>query len=134
MSESAVPGLWARRGRQRGEVWRDPTGTTASRCRTCGHTFCETTGSVFYRLRSQREDILEALRSFAQGDHISHVARQMRVNVHTVSDWLTKAFSASGQDVGEELGLTSQQMEDLRTRFAQLRRRRSAAGGQADDS
>jgi hypothetical protein len=55
------------------------------------------------------------------------MARQMRVKPHTVKEWLTKALCLPC--VGEELGLTPQQMDELRNRFARLKGKRFTTGG-----
>lgn len=103
-------------------------------CHTCQRTFCENAGSVFYRLRTSRERVIEAVRLFAQGWDVPRVARRAGVESCAVRDWLMKVFSAPGQEAGAELGLTPQQMDELRARFVRLKGRRSTTRGQADDS
>jgi len=46
---------------------RTRKGVQRFRCQTCGRTFTETTGTIFYRKRTPEHDILETLALLAEG-------------------------------------------------------------------
>jgi hypothetical protein len=53
--------------------------TTAGRqrfkCKTCGRTFTETKGTIFYRRRTPEDEIIETLAFVAEGSRISSLVR-----------------------------------------------------------
>jgi transposase-like protein len=61
------------------------------RCKTCGQTFTETKGTIFYRRRASEEDILDALACIAEGNRVSSTARITEHKEDTISDWLREA-------------------------------------------
>jgi transposase-like protein len=88
-----------------------PNGTQRYRCKTCGVTFTETKGTLFYGRHTPKKDILEALAMLAermsQGyplrpQILAAVARVKGVKEETVSDWLKDAASHI-QEIEEEL-------------------------------
>ena len=50
-------------------------GTQRRKCKTCGKPFAVTRGTIFYRCRTPRKEILEALAMLAERMSISAVAR-----------------------------------------------------------
>ena len=54
---------------------RNRNGTQRYRCKTCVRTFTETNGTLFYRKRTPRKDILETLALLAEGVRISSISR-----------------------------------------------------------
>jgi len=66
-------------------------GTQRYRCKTCGVTFTQTKGTIFYGLRTPQKDILEALAMLAERMSIAAVARVKGVKEDTVSSWLKEA-------------------------------------------
>ena len=66
-------------------------GTQRYRCKVCGKTFVETTGTVFYRKQTPRKDILETLALLAEGVRISSIARAKGHKEDTILDWLREA-------------------------------------------
>jgi len=77
-----------------------PNGVQRHRCKTCGVTFTDTKGTIFYRCHTPQKDILEALAMLAermsQGipprpQILAAVARVKGVKEDTVSSWLKKA-------------------------------------------
>ena len=44
-------------------------------CTSCGKTFTETKGTIFYRRRTAREAIIDTLAQVAEGDRISSLSR-----------------------------------------------------------
>jgi transposase-like protein len=61
------------------------------RCKTCGQTFTETKGTIFYRRRTPEEDILSALACIAEGNRQSSTARITEHKEDTIGDWLREA-------------------------------------------
>ena len=70
-----------------------PNGTQRYICKTCGVTFTETKGTLFYGRRTPKKDILETLAMLAERMSIAAVARVKGVKEETVSDWLKDAVS-----------------------------------------
>ncbi len=61
------------------------------RCKTCGGTFTETKGTLFYRRRTSEDDILDALAQIAEGNRISSVARTTKHKEDAILDWIREA-------------------------------------------
>ena len=61
------------------------------RCKTCGQTFTETKGTIFYRRRTSEEEILSALACIAEGNRMSSAARITGHKEDTIIDWLREA-------------------------------------------
>jgi transposase-like protein len=61
------------------------------RCKTCGQTFVETKGTIFYRRRTPEEEILSALACLAEGNRVSSAARITAHKEDTIGDWLRAA-------------------------------------------
>lgn len=79
-----------------------PNGTQRYICKTCGVTFTETKGTLFYGRHTPKKDILEALAMLAERMSIAAVARVKGVKEETVSDWLKDGVSHI-QEIEEEL-------------------------------
>ena len=60
-------------------------------CRTCGHTFTETKGTIFYRRRTPPEEIIETLALLAEGNRISSLSRVKGHKADTILGWLREA-------------------------------------------
>ncbi|MGQ9467403.1 MAG: transposase [Anaerolineae bacterium] len=71
-------------------------------CRTCGGTFTETKGTIFYRRRTPEAEIIKALAFLAEGSRISSVARVKGHKEDTILDWL-RAAAAHAEVMEEEL-------------------------------
>ncbi len=61
------------------------------RCKTCGKTFVETKGTLFYRRRTSKEEIIETLALIAEGSRISSLARVKGHKEDTIIDWIREA-------------------------------------------
>jgi transposase-like protein len=61
------------------------------RCKTCGKTFTETKGTIFYRKRTEEAEILETLALIAEGSRISSLARVKGHKEDTILAWLREA-------------------------------------------
>lgn len=88
-------------------------GTQRYRCKSCGQTFTETHGTVFYRRQASRETILETLALLAEGVRISSISRAKGIKEDTILDWL-RAAARQAAEVGEAL------LKDYRISQAQL--------------
>jgi transposase-like protein len=61
------------------------------KCQTCGATFTETKGTVFYRRRTSEDEITETLALIAEGSRISSLARAKGHKEDTIIDWIREA-------------------------------------------
>ena len=60
-------------------------------CRTCGKTFCSTTGTPYHRLQHRRATFDEVASLSVEGLNKSAIARVKRIAWNTVHRWLEKA-------------------------------------------
>ena len=67
------------------------SGVQRYQCKTCKHTFTETTGAIFYRKRTPEHDILETLALLAEGSRISSLSRVKGFKEDTILAWLREA-------------------------------------------
>ena len=69
--------------------------TTAGRqrykCKTCGATFTETKGTIFYRRRTAEDEIIDTLALIAEGNRISSLVRAKGHKEDTIIEWIRKA-------------------------------------------
>lgn len=79
------------------------------KCLTCGKTFTETTGTIFYRRRTTAREILDALAQIAEGSRLSSVARTTGHKADTISAWVNAASTHA--ETIEELLLADYQIE-----------------------
>ncbi|MEA2046108.1 MAG: hypothetical protein U9N48_06265 [Euryarchaeota archaeon] len=61
------------------------------RCKTCGNTFTETKGTIFYRRHTPEDEIIETLALIAEGSRISSLARVKGHKEDTIIDWIRDA-------------------------------------------
>ena len=66
-------------------------GVQRYRCTSCGRTFTETTGTVFFRKHASEKDILETLVLLAEGSRISSLSRAKGFKEDTILGWLRDA-------------------------------------------
>lgn len=66
-------------------------GVQRFRCKTCGRTFTETIGTIFYRKRTPEHEILETLALLAEGSRISSLRRVKGFKEDTILAWLRQA-------------------------------------------
>ncbi|NIW91516.1 MAG: hypothetical protein GWN20_01075 [Phycisphaerae bacterium] len=83
-------------------------GTQRYRCKTCGSTFTETKGTIFYRRRTDADEIIETLALLAEGDRISTLARVKGHKEDTILDWLRDA--AKHAEAVEEILMADYQL------------------------
>jgi len=70
---------------------RTRRGVRRFRCQTCGKTFTETTGTIFFRKRTSEHEILETLALLAEGSRISSLTRAKGFKEDTILAWLREA-------------------------------------------
>jgi transposase-like protein len=61
------------------------------KCKTCGGTFTETKGTVFYRLRTPENEVTDTLALIAEGNRVSSLVRTKGHKEDTIIDWIRKA-------------------------------------------
>ncbi len=66
-------------------------GVQRYQCRSCGHTFTATRGTIFFGKRTPERAILETLALLAEGNRISSVARVKGFKEDTILAWLRQA-------------------------------------------
>ena len=92
---------------------RTRKGVQRFHCLTCGGTFTETIGTIFYRKRTPEHEILERLAFLAEGNLISSLTRVKGFKEDTILAWLREA-ARHAQAVEEVL------MADFKVKRAQL--------------
>jgi transposase-like protein len=70
-------------------------GVQRYQCQTCGKYFVATTGTIFYRKRTEEEEILETLALLAEGNRISTLTRVKGIKEDTILSWLREAVQHS---------------------------------------
>ena len=78
------------------------------KCKTCGGTFTETKGTVFYRLRTPENEVTDTLALIAEGNRISSLVRTKGHKEDTIIDWIRKAGQHS--EAIEEVLLSEYQL------------------------
>ena len=82
-------------------------------CKTCGISFTETFGTLFYGKRTSEHEILETLALLAEGSRISSLTRAKGHKEDTILQWLREAEQHT-QAVEEVL------LKDFRIKRGQL--------------
>jgi transposase-like protein len=77
-------------------------GTTAKglqryRCTTCGRTFSENTGTVFYNKHTPAREIIETLALVAEGSRVASLSRVKGFKEDTIRNWLRQAAAHAEQ-------------------------------------
>jgi len=70
---------------------RTKKGVQRYECKTCGRSFTETFGTLFYNKRTPAEEILETLAALAEGSRISSLTRTKGFKEDTILGWLREA-------------------------------------------
>ena len=79
------------------------------KCKTCGCTFVETKGTIFYRRRTPDGEIIETLAFVAEGSRISSLMRVKGYKDDTILAWIRAA--AEHAEAIEEVLLAEYQLE-----------------------
>ncbi|MEO8397820.1 MAG: hypothetical protein ABI700_32810 [Chloroflexota bacterium] len=61
------------------------------RCHTCGMTFASTKGTIFYRLKTPPEVVIQVLTLLAYGAPLQAIVRAFEFDERTVTNWQKKA-------------------------------------------
>ncbi len=87
-------------------------------CTTCGQRFRQSRATVFYKLRTPRQDFIEAVGMLAERCSLRAIARIKHAKLATVLHWLDLA-GAQAADVSQQLtrslSLTQVQIDELWT-------------------
>ena len=84
-------------------------GVQRYQCQTCGKYFVATTGTIFYRKRTEEGEILETLALLAEGNRISTLTRVKGIKEDTILKWLREA--AQHSEVLEEVLMKDYQVK-----------------------
>ena len=76
---------------------KSTTGVQRYRCKLCGGTFTATKGTLFYRRRTPKKEILQTLALLAEGVRISSIARAKGIKADTILAWLREAALHAGR-------------------------------------
>ena len=79
------------------------------KCKTCGNTFTETKGTIFYRRRTPDNEIVETLALVAEGNRINSLVRVTGHKEDTILAWIRDA--AEQAETIEETLLAEYQLE-----------------------
>ena len=66
------------------KLGKTPRGVQRFQCKTCGKTFTETKGTIFYYKHAPEEQILEVLALLAEGLPNKTIAHRLNISEHTV--------------------------------------------------
>jgi transposase-like protein len=88
---------------------RTKAGRQRFRCNTCGGTFTESKGTIFYRRRTPEDEIIETLALVAEGRRISSLVRVKGHKEDTILAWIRDA--AEHAEAIEEVLLADYQLE-----------------------
>ena len=108
-------------------------------CRTCGKSFCERRGTVFYDLRSPEDRVLLAIKMLLRGMSLRGIADVLEIKLDTVRFWLTRCADhaqAVNEQLVKEITVSRVELDELWTfvkkkelRKWQQRRREKAKRG-----
>ena len=79
------------------KIGKTPRGVQRYQCKTCGKTFTETKGTIFYRKHAGEHEILEVLALLAEGVRISTLTRVKGIKEDTILRWLREAAQHAEQ-------------------------------------
>lgn len=79
------------------KIGKTPRGVQRYQCKTCGKTFTETKGTLFYRKHAPADEILEVLALLAEGSRISTLTRVKGIKEDTILSWLREAARHADQ-------------------------------------
>ena len=88
---------------------RTKQGRQRYKCKSCGKTFTETKGTLFYRRRTVEAEIIGTLAHIAEGNRISSLVRTSGHKEDTISDWIREAGKHA--EAIEEVLLKDYQLE-----------------------
>ena len=92
--DETCPDYGKRQGDQQHNIikyGKTKTGRQRYKCQTCGATFTETKGTIFYRRRASEGEIIDTLALIAEGNRISSLVRAKGHKEDTIIDWIREA-------------------------------------------
>jgi transposase-like protein len=95
------------------KMGKTPRGVQRFQCKTCGKTFTETMGTIFYRKHAHGDEILEVLALLAEGNRISALTRVKGIKEDTILRWLREAAQHADK-------LDAVLMQDFQLKRAQI--------------
>ena len=95
------------------KIGKTQRGVQRYQCKTCGKTFTETKGTLFYRKHAEEDEILEVLALLAEGNRISTLTRVKGIKEDTILSWLREAARHANQ-------IEAVLMKEYRLKRAQL--------------
>jgi len=87
-------------------------------CATCGQRFRQSRDTLFYKLRTPRQDFIEAVGMLAERCSLRAIARIKHAKLATILHWLDIAGAQAasvGQQLTRNLSLTQVQIDELWT-------------------
>ncbi|MCA1605329.1 MAG: hypothetical protein LC775_07640, partial [Acidobacteria bacterium] len=87
-------------------------------CITCGQTFSASRDTLFYKLRTPRQDFIEAISMLAERNSLRSIARIKHAKLGTVLQWLDRAGQQAARvsrKLIRNLHLTQVQIDELST-------------------
>ncbi len=89
-------------------------------CRTCGRTFCNRRGSVYYRLQTPRRTFDRFAELLSEGLSCAAIARVLDVAPGTISRWLARASKHAREfaDTFDRITPTEMQFDEISARPA----------------
>lgn len=94
-------------------------------CRSCGKTFCSTTGTPYHRIQRSRNTFDEVCHLSVEGMNKSAIARVERLSWNTVARWLARAAACAkryNQNMLRRVPVQEIQLDEIRSFLDQKRR------------
>ena len=86
------------------------------KCKTCGCSFCNRSGTIFHGLRSSEEKVISALKLLAKGISVRKAAEIMEMKPDTLRHWLALMATQSdavNRRLAREIGMAESELEAL---------------------
>ena len=86
------------------------------KCKTCGHSFCSRSGTIFRGLRSSEEKVISALKLLTKGISVRKAAEILDVKSDTLRHWLAlmvEKSDAVNRMLAREIGISDSELAAL---------------------
>jgi transposase-like protein len=86
------------------------------KCKTCGRSFCQRSGTVFDGLRSEEDRVVSAVKLLAKGISVRKAAQMLNVKPDTLRHWLSQMAEnpeAANQKLIREPGMSEAELTTL---------------------
>jgi len=87
-------------------------------CNHCSKTFTASKNTIFYRLRTKRQKVLQAIHLLLEGNGVRAAARVLGIKPNTLQNWFRRACQhaeAVNHYLMKDIGLTQAQVDELWT-------------------